>query len=321
MWYANSEPLIIVSNPNSTGFHEVQHQVLDALDEWNVEYEHFETRFKKASDNIRDIEDWLPDKGRVITVAGDGTVEQVANAALTKPDIKLGVLPYGNYNDTAYTHIDRYHNVIDLMYTENTIDRHPVSLEVNGQHETHAFSYATIGLLARIAAGFDDRASRERMKSAGKFSRTIRRYGQAALDGVRNIRFQLPPFSIDGGDVQTGRTDIAIANNPHVAGLLHLPDTYFDKAYFGVRADLAITHPRDIFGFGLPALFGSDVLNRASQMRITFESAAQSLPLQVGGEYKELDDVHEIFVYKDANKKVTYLHPIADNHTVKFKNA
>jgi hypothetical protein len=46
-------------------------------------------------------------------------------------------------------------------------------------------------------------------------------------------------------------------------------------------------------------------------MRIAFETVAQWLPLQVGGEYKELNDVHEIFVYKDMNKKVTYIHPIA----------
>ncbi len=305
------DPLIVVSNPNSTGAREVQHEVLDVLEDLGITYDHIKTRFSRASDNIRDIEDRLPDSTRVISAAGDGTAEQLANVAIAKPGIKLGILPFGNYNDTAYAHMHRHDTVIDLVYSQSTLDRHPVSVEVNGDHETHAFSYATLGLLARIAAGFDDQASRERMRSAEGFTRTCRRYGQAALDGIRNIHYRLPPFSIDGGDVETGKTDIAIANNPHVAGLLHLPDTYFDTSYFGVRADLTITHPRDIFGFGMPALVGRDVLARASQMRIAFETVAQWLPLQVGGEYKELNDVHEIFVYKDMNKKVTYIHPIA----------
>lgn len=306
------EPLVVITNPHSTSASRTQREVHDVLDYVRVRYIPVETRFPQANDNIRDIEDRLPDWARVISAAGDGTAEQVANAALDKPGIKIGVLPYGNYNDTAHAHIDKIQGVLDLIYAEHTVDRHPVSLDVDGVHETHAFSYMTLGLLARIAAGFDDKRSRERMQSADRLERVMRRYGQAALDYWRNRNYTLPDFSVDGRKVEHSTTDITIANNPHVAGLLHLPDTYFDKPYFGVRTDLTITRPRDILGFGIPALRGRDVLDRATQMRIVFEAVAQSVPIQVGGEYKALEDVHELFFYKDTSKKVTYLHPLAD---------
>ena len=308
MNHFNPESLVIVTNPNSTKAKSVEAEVLYPLEENGIDFTRFITRFHSAGDNVKDFLDRLPENSKVISAAGDGTAEQLATAALQKEGLSLGILPYGNYNDTALSHMDKNQTVLDFVKDDvQHVDRKPMTIEVNGEHVSETFSYATFGLTAHIAAGFHDGASRERMRTASPLQRSILRYGQAGL-GYLKYGDTLPDFRVDDGETQSGRTDLAFSNNPTVARLLRFNDTYFNKDYFGARTDLNMKSVHDLATFGLPSLFGKAPLDRADAMRVKFEQTARQLPFQSGGEYQEID-TDSIYVYKDPSKKVTYLHP------------
>ena len=307
--YHSTEPLVVVTNANSTKAKNVESEVLRPLQESGVAFSRVDTRFRLAGDNVKDLIDRLPEQGRVISAAGDGTAEQLATVALQKQNIVLGVLPYGNYNDTAFSHMNKNQTVFDFLQDGvPRIDRHPITIEANGESFSETFSYATFGLTAIIAAGFRDEPSRERLRKASPAWRSILRYGQAGVEYLRYSGDRLPNFQVNSGDVQTGRTDLAFANNSTVAGLLRFPDEYFDKEYFGVRTNLNMKSLHDIVTFGVPSLFGRAPLERARAMHIRFEETAHALPFQSGGEYQEID-ADSLFVYKDPSKRVSYLHP------------
>lgn len=309
MNYDTSESLVIVTNPNSTKASHIKSNVLRPLDDNNIQYTRIDTRFRSAQDNIYDLVDRLPHDGTVISAAGDGTAEQLASVALQKEGLVLGILPYGNYNDTALSHMSKGQNVLDFIASDTPrVNRNPITIEVNGKHVSDTFSYATFGLTAIIAAGFRDEASRERLRSADAIRSSIIRYGQAGLDYVKYVGNKLPDYRIEGGEIQSNRTDLAFANNPTVAGLLRFNDSYYDKRYFGVRADLNMGSMKDIVRFGLPSLFAKAPLDEVESIRVKFEQTAYGLPFQSGGEYQEID-TNSIYVYKDALKSVKYLHP------------
>lgn len=312
----NSESLFLVTNPNSTRARRVEEEVSRPLRENGIVSQKIETPSAYPEDNIDYLADALPDEGRVLIASGDGVAEQVANAVvMSGKQIDIGVLPFGNYNDTASAHMGKAHTVLDFIGDIPTVHRTPLTIEVDREHLTETFSYATIGLTAIIAAGYRDEGSREKLRTASGSKRSLLRYGQAGLDYLKYAGTKLPDFTVDNGLIQHGRTDIAFTNNSKVAGLLRFPDTFYDKDYFGARTDLDMQSLHDLFGFGVPAFFGQAGLERVTSMRITFEQTARALPFQSGGEYQEIN-AESIFVYKDPAKKVSYLHPIATtSHT------
>jgi diacylglycerol kinase family enzyme len=304
----DSDPLFVVTNPNSTNANSVEADVLRSLVDHDISYTHIDTRFRTAEDNIADLTERISDDAIVISAAGDGTAEQLAAVALQKQGVALGILPYGNFNDTALSHMNTDQTVLDFLACDvPTVERKPISIEVNGEHLTDSFSYATFGLTAVIAAGFRDEASRERLRSAKQSRRRFMSLKQAGFDYLRYSR-KIPRFAVNGEKVRKNRRDLAFSNNPTVAGLLRFEDTYFDKDYFGARTNLNMKGLNDIITFGVPSLFGYGPLDKAEALRIQFETVADQLPFQSGGEYQEID-TESIFVYKDAAKKVSYLHP------------
>lgn len=307
MQYKNTEPLIVVSNPNSTRSASVEREVVVPLQENGVRFQHVTTRFADGDDNVRDMMDRLPDQARVMSAAGDGTAEQLVNAALRSgKDHTFGFLPYGNFNDMANTHMGKGHTVLDLLEAPE-VPLYPMTVEVNGENWRHASAYMTMGLTARIAAGFDSEESRKAMKGASKTERLVRRLSQAVGDYFAYKSQPLPAFRVNGGDVMHDSTDIALANNPVAAGMIRPKEPYFDSPHFGARADLNMGNFLQAASFGTLSLTGRSPLTTMRTMHIAFERAAE-LPVQTGGEHAYLEGVHDIFVYKDPANKVNVLH-------------
>lgn len=303
----NTEPLIIVQNPNSTNFKHVEDRVIQPLQKARIDFEVYQTQHPDAEDNVQAMIDALPDNATVLSAAGDGTGEQVANASLQGDKrLTIGFLPFGNFNDMAYTHMNKNQTVLDLLKAP-TIERKPMSIDVNGEHWRYAPAYITLGLTARIAAGFDDDVSREKMQRASKPERVARRLGQALSDYFKYSQVKIPAFRVNGGPVIDSSTDIAIANNPIAAGMIRPSEHYYDTSYFGARADLDMGNFFQAVSFGAQSLTGHSPLERMQQMHITFENAA-TVPAQTEGEYVELQDVRDIFVYKDPNAVLRVLH-------------
>lgn len=252
--------------------------------------------------------DRLPETGRVLSAAGDGTAEQLINATLrSEKDLELGLLPFGNFNDMASAHMDKDQTVLHLLDAP-TVELHSMTVDVNGEFWRHAPAYITLGLTARIAAGFDNPKSREAMKAASKPERVVRRLGQAVGDYFKFSQESLPAFRVNGGEIIDGSTDVAASNNTVAAGMIRARDSYYDNDYFGARADLNMGNILEAAVFGTLSLTGRSPLERMQAMRLSFEQAS-SVPIQTGGEFQQLHNVNEIFIYKDPKNVVKILHP------------
>lgn len=250
----------------------------------------------------------LPETATVLSAAGDGVAEQVTGAAIQGgKDWRIGYLPYGNFNDLARAHMGRHQTALDVLGAPTTLC-HPLTVEINDELWRHVPGYMTLGMTARVAAGFGGNESRREMRSASHFSRTVRRLGQAASDYRRFSHSKLPAFRVNGGEMQRDSTDVAVANTPLVAGGVIRPaEPYYDTDYFGARADLNMTNVLEAASFGIRSLAGHSPLERMYVLRLAFEQAA-TVPAQTDGEYHELTGVHSIFVYKDPRAVVRVLH-------------
>ena len=306
------ESIVLITNPNSTRSATVEQAVTQPLqayvDEHSLDFTHIQTKFRSAEDNVKDLMDRLPDEAHVLSAAGDGTAEQLVNAALrSEKDLTLGLLPYGNFNDMASAHMDKKQTVLDVLHAPTT-ELRPMTVAVNGEYWRHAPAYVTLGLTARIAAGFDSPESRKVMKAASRPERVVRRLSQAVSDYFRYSQQALPAFRINDGEVVTDSTDVAASNNEVAAGMIRAQDTYYGDPYFGARADLNMGNIFEAASFGALSLAGHSPLERTEALRLSFEKASD-IPIQTGGEFQQLHNVHEIFVYKNPKDILKVLHP------------
>ena len=308
----NTEPLVLIQNPNSTNYKHVARQVIQPLRESDQSFTVYNTKYPDTPDNIAHMVDHLPDDARVIVAAGDGTVEQVINASIQgEKNLTVGAVPYGNFNDIAFAHMRRSQNVLDMLGEDvPTREVNPLTIEVDGEHWIDAASYASFGLTAISAAGFRSQETRDLLRPLPRHMQKAIRNVKSGVDYLSHAWTQkLPDFRVDGGELQIGKTDVAFSNNPLIAGIIHAEDTYYDTPYFGALEGINMGNPTKLITWGIPSLLGHSPLTRAEQMRITFEKEAV-IPVQIGGEYHEIPSPTEIFIYKDPSKKVRMLHPL-----------
>ncbi len=308
----NTEPLVLIQNPNSTNYKHVERQVIRPLRDSDQSFTIYNTKFPDTPDNVAHMIDHLPDNARVIVAAGDGTVEQVVNASIQgEKNLIVGAVPYGNFNDIAFAHMRRGQSVLDMLGSNvPTREVTPLTIEVDGEHWIDVASYASFGLTAIIAAGFRSQETRDLLRPLPRLMQKAIRNGKSGVDYLLHAWTQkLPDFRVDGGELQIGQTDVAFSNNPLIAGIIRAEDTYYDKPYFGALEGINMGNPMNLVTWGIPSLMGRSPLERAEQMRVSFEKEA-TIPVQIGGEYHEIPSPTGIFVYKNPAKKVRMLHPI-----------
>lgn len=302
-----SENLIIVHNSNSTRANKIDEKVFAPLKKAGISYEIYETEYPDTEDNISHMQEHIPAAATVIDAAGDGTGMQLANASLRgDKNWTLGFMPLGNFNDHTGAHADHNQTVLDLIDPSTpTVDRHPLTIDVDGEYWRHAPAYMTIGWTAIAAAQFGDAKSREAMKNAPTIAKRGRSLIQLAGNYFQNRKTLLPAF--EANDMRrTHSTDILVANNPRVGGIVRFNDTFYDKPYFGLNAAIDVsTIPKNI-PFGLKAISGHTPHDRVEEMRLVFDEVAH-VPVQTEGEFQWLD-AKEIFVYKNPKDVIQVLH-------------
>ena len=316
----HTEPLVLIQNRNSTNYRRVRSEVIDPLrealassDEDAYSLTIYNTKFPDTERNIAHMIEKLPDEARVIVAAGDGTVEQVINASIRgEKNLTIGALPYGNFNDIAFAHMRRGQGVLNMIGDDvPTREVNPLTIEVDGKHWIDAASYASFGLTAIIASGFRSQKVRDLLRPLPRPLQKAIRNTRSGADYLTHAwTDKLPDFRVDGGELQIGMTDVAFANNPLIAGIIKAEDTYYDTPYFGALSGINMGDMSKLITWGVPSLQGHSPLERAEQMRVSFEKEA-TIPVQIGGEYHEISSPTEVFVYKDPSKKVRMLHPIA----------
>ena len=322
----NSEPIAIIRNPNSTGAAHSS-EVLSTLNHHGIVYTDFMTSSPDTEQNIGEIQDFLRSLPRdenqetkLVSVAGDGTAMQIMNAILRnrtedrqkgRPEqaITFGALGYGGFGDIDHAHDKNAHDIMGLL-SAPTVDRYPLSVEVNGELWRHVPAYFSLGFTALAAAGFATPESREMMQRTPQKLKRARQVQQLGKSYFKYKHLYLPSFTInDDPYAYDTSTDIIVANNSYIGGMIKPADTYYDKPYFGYRADIDVSHVNlQNVKFGVDALLGRAQFERTETMRIAFEQAA-SLQLHNEGEVEEHKDVRTIFIYKNPADVIKTLHP------------
>lgn len=299
------ERLVVVTNPNSTQNNDVEQDVLLPLRHRGVSFVHHETSSPDTATNTDDLREVLQSGDTVIVTGGDGTKMQAANAALAAnlENVQFAMLPYGNYNDLATRNLS-----IDDIISGN-VERytvHPLSIEVNGTFERWAPSYATLGFTALLAETFSQPATREKLTGHTAVHRKLGNLAELGAGYFAHRDTKLPPFRTSKSlHVHRAVTDVLLLNSKKAGGIIRSHDAYGALPYFGYREADVSTIMKNI-PFGLAALAGRAPASRVSEMRIIFEHAT-SVPFQSEGEFKLLDNVSDIFVYKDPGAALTLL--------------
>ncbi|HEX7484291.1 MAG TPA: diacylglycerol kinase family protein [Candidatus Saccharimonadales bacterium] len=302
----NAENLIIVQNPNSTRADKIDEKVFAPLERHGIPYEVYHTESADTEQNIADMQEQIPADATVMIAAGDGTAMQAVNASLrSDKNWTLGFVPLGNFNDNAHSHAKRHHSVVDLLNAPE-VNTHPLTIDVDGEYWRHAPAYMTIGWTALAASQFGDAESRKAMKDTPAALKLAKSLGQLAGNYIQNRRILLPSFTANG-IYQDEATDILAINSPYVGGIVRSQDNYFDKSYFGSRADINVGRILPNVPFGLKAITGHAPSDRVEEMHLVFDEVAH-LPVQTEGEFQWLD-AKEIFVYKNPTDIIRVLHP------------
>lgn len=323
----NTEPVAIIRNPNSTGAAR-SGEALTTLDQHGIAYTDFMTSSPDTEQNIGEIQEFLrslpgddKQETKLISAAGDGTAMQIMNAILrnraedrqkgrTEQAITFGALGYGGFGDIDHAHDIHGTDIMDLLEAP-TVGRYPLSVEVNGEPWRHVPAYFSLGFTALAAAEFAAPESREMMQRTPRALKRARQVQQLGQSYFKYRGLHLPAFTVnDDPHVYDASTDIIVANNSYIGGLIKPADSYYDKPYFGYRADIDVSRIVPNLKFGVDALLGRAQFERTETMRIVFEQAA-SLQLHNEGEVEERENVQTIFIYKNPADVIKTLHPRA----------
>ena len=168
--------MILVTNPRSSQAVAVSQEVLEParrLKGWVVG--RFEVKPTDVDDNAQKLATILRDGDLVVVAGGDGTATIALNGvALSKKDVTLGVLGYGNFNDMArLTNVKRLtdrggggvQEIINLYTEGRTTDIYPLEALIDGVHWRYAACYITVGLFAESTAVFDETGVRWKLRT------------------------------------------------------------------------------------------------------------------------------------------------------------
>ena len=163
--------LIIVYNPRSSHYSRVDREVLSKarkLRGWMIGK--FEVADTDVDDNSHRLAKIFRDDDLVIAAGGDGTATIAINGIMLSnaKNVRIGVLGFGNFNDTARSFSDvKFEDIIKGDAKEVW----PLECKINREHWRYGMCYFTVGMFAEACAVFDHPKTRKALRSGRK--RTI----------------------------------------------------------------------------------------------------------------------------------------------------
>ena len=288
--------LVLVYNPNSTNYKRVKKEILDQKTVLFKDYSLHDFTIKKTAfeDNVKNLKKELKDKDLVLALGGDATAAVAANAILeSEKDVRLAVLPYGNFNDLARTlNTMRFK---DLNF-KNRVNLYPLEIYVDGNLWRYATCYVTIGMTAEAVELFDDPKFRKYMKKGHKSS--WRSYLALAKWYFKNRKKKvfLPEFTINGKKTVKNASDYAALSGKSMCRVMKGGEDFKKPQVFRSKALKTISFPR------LFILMARSILSRTPGDEtngdiLEFKNQA-TVELQAEGEYQIFKDVQKIEIKK-----------------------
>ncbi|MBR3236422.1 hypothetical protein IKF92_01955 [Candidatus Saccharibacteria bacterium] len=289
--------LILVYNPRSSRFSDVQKNVLDRThDLKGFTIGKYEIAPTNLDDNTTKLSKILRNGDLLLSAGGDATGVICTNAIIkSEKDVILSVLPYGNFNDLARTLGTK---TFDDVFSRREQKLYPLEIIVDGKFFRYATCYVTIGMTAAAVKLYDTPKMRAKLKT--NFGRKISSYTELASWYFKNRHKQvfLPEFKLNGKKTHPKTSDYAAVNGRSMARVMKGGEDYLDPTHFRSETDrltsfyrLAKLMSRSIFSRVPGSVTTGDVLE--------FEKPA-TFTLQAEGESKDFKDVKKIEIIKGA---------------------
>ncbi len=290
--------VLVVYNPRSSQFGRVEREVLSVargLKGWMVGK--YEVRDTDVDDNAARLARVILPGDLVVAAGGDGTATIALNGVMKagKEDVRLGVMPYGNFNDMARS--------FGMMSFEEILEGRVVeawAMEclVNGRRWRWGMCYFTVGLFAEACAVFDGRGVRRELRTGRKGILYSVWLLARWYFGNRKRRF-MGDFVLERSGRRkkyTGMTDYVALNGRSMAKMMRGGEWFLEgKVFRGETRSLSGV-------FSLMWLMAVSILRRvpgveSSEDVLNFREAG-SVMIQAEGEYKRLENVKQIRVKK-----------------------
>lgn len=303
-----SERLIIVHNPNSSRAKKVASEVFNTLDNTSTRYTAFETKSPNAEDNIADMSNFLEDGDTVVVAASDGTAMQAGNAILRSEhtNSKIGLLPYGNFNDLARVY-GLSPNALTNHDSLGTTNLYPLVITANETYCRDALAYATAGWTARAAREFSEHDSRESIVGTPDAIKLTRSLWQLAINYFAHRNEYLPPFHTSRSEiVKQSVTDIVAVNNPMMGTIIRSDMPYSSIANIFGYTELDVSSFTKNIPFGLKAVSGHTPLDATEKIALNFTEPS-TLHVQSEGEAFTTTETSTLTIAKDPSRKLNVL--------------
>lgn len=287
--------LIIVYNPRSSKFLRVEQEVLTParkLKGWMVgKYEVAPTTVEENAGKLAEI---IKDGDVVISAGGDGTAAITFNGlVLSGKKAKLGVLPYGNFNDFARCcgGLD-FKGILEAAEKDEVEDFYGLEVKLDRRHFRFVACYLTVGMFAESTKIFDGDKVRKKLRK-GRVGLVFSLLNLAGWY-FRNLgRRFLAKFRIDGQEGRGKTTDLIFLNAPRMARLMKGRRFYRGREFLVssgrlLRIDRLMMFMLKSMTVGVPGeLSERVVVEFLEDMKMT---------LQAEGEFYELEEVRELEV-------------------------
>ena len=233
------ERILVVRNPACSHASRVQSDVIDRLNDGGLakgQLVEFSTPSADSDETIEKLREIIKPGDQILVPAGDGTGNAVANAYIDADNegVRIGFLPYGNFNDMAATFTDRkaQRDPMRLLNSDSTVEVKPLHVIKNGDHYRYGLLYANLGWTAQAAATFDDPNIREDLQN-GKTSLADNLFRFAKMYFKTRSSVELPAFRLKGSEVpHTKVTDILAVNGPIMGRIIRSGKIYYEGDTF-----------------------------------------------------------------------------------------
>lgn len=282
--------LVIAHNPHSTRSRQVKSQVFDSLDQAGYDYHLIEVQQASLAENVERLKTQIKPNDIVLSAGGDGSAHAVAHSVLAadQPNVSIGFLGYGNFNDLPHSLNKRRDQKDPLSLLENATEQtlYPLTILADNQPVRSALLYTTIGWTAKAAAKFDDQSSRQRVLQSGKANIIKSLWHAFKFYMVSRAKSDLADFTIDENRYSK-RTDILFANSTALARLFKTGRNYGASKQFLMRV-LRVRWLAPNAPFLLLGLLGHMSGRVRSGAIIKFEQTT-NLPVQCDGEVFQVE--------------------------------
>jgi hypothetical protein len=220
----------------------------------------------------------------------------VVNAILkSDKDVRLAVLPYGNFNDLSRTL--RTNTFDDVFLSKTSVRKfYPLEVYINDKFFRYATCYTTIGMTAMAVSIYDQPEMRKKLKKS--FGRKISSYTELSKWYFKNRHRHifLPEFKLNGVLMPKKTSDYAAVNGRSMARVMKGGEDYRDPKFFRSETDrltnfyrLAKLMSKSIFSRIPGSSTSGDVLEFTNP---------SSVALQAEGESQVFENVKKIEIKK-----------------------